>query len=224
LAPPALPGFSATMTLSEAQTSRHPAGDVRSSTADSGLPLLPQDTFSTCRAHYPGGLSRCFSVGFYAAPRASFFPRHAGLPGPNIRSASTVQLFEACSSFTRVTARRFAHPPDVGLVGRLRHRPLPGGIASQLHRHTETSCGGTCTHWWSCAISAHIGFVWFSWERQEERRPGGPRHRGLGSFGAAWQRVFHARNTGDETGGGPVGIGHVVLLPLSELPRGRGWV
>jgi len=148
------------MTLSEAQTSRHPAGDVRSSTADSGLPLLPQDTFSTCRAHYPGGLSRCFSVGFYAAPRAGFFPRHAGLPGPNIRSASTVQLFEACSSFTRVTARRFAHPPDVGLVGRLRHRPLPGGIASQLHRHTETSCGGTCTHWWSCAISAHIGFVW----------------------------------------------------------------
>jgi hypothetical protein len=169
LAPPALPGFSATMTLSEAQTSRHPAGDVRSSTADSGLPLLPQDTFSTCRAHYPGGLSRCFSVGFYAAPRAGFFPRHAGLPGPNIRSASTVQLFEACSSFTRVTARRFAHPPDVGLVGRLRHRPLPGGIASQLHRHTETSCGGTCTHWWSCAISAHIGFVRF-FQRQNPRR------------------------------------------------------
>src|ERR1017187_5712252 len=60
------------MTLSEAQTSRHPAGDVRSSTADSGLPLLPQDTFSTCRAHYPGGLSRCFSVGSTRLPaRAS---------------------------------------------------------------------------------------------------------------------------------------------------------
>src|SRR5579872_3210991 len=40
------------MTLSEAQASRHPVGFV---VADSGLPLLTQITFSTCRAPYPGG-------------------------------------------------------------------------------------------------------------------------------------------------------------------------
>jgi hypothetical protein len=208
------------MTLSEAQTSRHPAGDVRSSTADSGLPLLPQDTFSTCRAHYPGGLSRCFSVGFYAAPRAGFFPRHAGLPGPNIRSASTVQLFEACSSFTRVTARRFAHPPDVGLVGRLRHRPLPGGIASQLHRHTETSCGGTCTHWWSCAISAHIGFVRFFRVQRGLGRAGA----GLGSFGECC-KWFHFVRVGPEMGSFGVKVlrGEGGFLSgLRRLERGSG--
>ena len=40
---------------------------------DSGLPLLTQVTFSACRAHYPGGSVRCFSVPL-ARSRAGFLP------------------------------------------------------------------------------------------------------------------------------------------------------
>jgi len=89
-----------------------------------------------------------FRLDFTRLPARASSRDTLAFPDPISGRHPRFQLFEACSSFTRVTARRFAHPPDVGLVGRLRHRPLPGGIASQLHRHTETSCGGTCTHWW----------------------------------------------------------------------------
>ena len=36
---------------------------------------------------------------------------------------------KACSGFTRVTARRVAHPPFVGFVSRLRSRRLPDETA-----------------------------------------------------------------------------------------------
>lgn len=87
---PALPGFMTTMTLSEAQASRHPCDDVWYKTAGSGLPLLTQITFSACRAHYPGGSVRCFSVNQLARSRAGLFPNRSGLPAHNERSASTV--------------------------------------------------------------------------------------------------------------------------------------
>ena len=82
MAPPALPGFVATMTLSEAQASRRPDDAVRSCSAGSGLPSITRTTFPACRAHYPGGSNRCVSIGYWCAPApgssrfALAFPAH----------------------------------------------------------------------------------------------------------------------------------------------------
>src|SRR5262249_48930281 len=43
-----------------------------------------------------------------------------------------IVTFEACSGFTRVTARRIAQPPKVTFVTRLRSRQLPNETARQL--------------------------------------------------------------------------------------------
>ena len=79
------------MTLSESQASRRPDGDVRSP-AGPGLPLLTRITFSTCRAPYPGGSMAGTSRWICAAPRAGFSQHRSGLPGPNYRSASTLNF------------------------------------------------------------------------------------------------------------------------------------
>src|SRR5712692_3621477 len=50
---------------------------------DSGLPLLTQITFSTCRAHYPGGSILVLLGIFCAAPHAGHFPSIAlAFPDP----------------------------------------------------------------------------------------------------------------------------------------------
>jgi len=43
-----------------------------------------------------------------------------------------IVTFEACSGFTRVTARRIAQPPKVTFVTRLQSRQLPSETARQL--------------------------------------------------------------------------------------------
>jgi hypothetical protein len=43
-----------------------------------------------------------------------------------------IVTFEACSGFTRVTARRIAQPPKVTFVTRLQSRQLPSKTARQL--------------------------------------------------------------------------------------------
>ena len=43
-----------------------------------------------------------------------------------------IAFFEACSGFTRVTARRIAQPPKAAFVTRLRPGQLPGQTARQL--------------------------------------------------------------------------------------------
>ena len=50
------------------------------------------------------------------------------------REARSVRIvtFEACSGFTRVTARRIAQPPKVTFVTRLRSHQLPSETARQL--------------------------------------------------------------------------------------------
>src|SRR6266851_2973695 len=73
-----------------------------------GSPPITQITFPTCRAQYPGGSNRCLSV-------SSPFAR----PSPvNRRVGIHDFTFEACSSFTRVTACRIARPPKSGLLSR----------------------------------------------------------------------------------------------------------
>ena len=83
--------------------------DVEGATsAIPGSPPITQITFPTCRAQYPGGPNRCLSV-------SSPFAR----PSPvNRRVGIHNFTFEACSSFTRVTACRVACPPKGGLLSR----------------------------------------------------------------------------------------------------------
>src|SRR5216684_1253121 len=83
--------------------------DVEGATfAIPGSPPITQITFPACRAHYPGGPNRCLSVSSLSA-RPSPVNRRVGIHD---------FTFEACSSFTRVTACRIACPPKSGLLSR----------------------------------------------------------------------------------------------------------
>src|SRR5437870_13417624 len=80
---------------------------------------VTKTTFPTRRAQYPGGPNRCLSV-------SSPFVR----PSPvNRRVAIHDFTFEACSSFTRVTACRIACPPKADFVPRLRPGQSPNQAA-----------------------------------------------------------------------------------------------
>jgi hypothetical protein len=97
------------MTLSASRTGHPPIEDVGGATSTSaGSPPITQTTFLTCRAHYPGGPNRCVSVSSLSA-RPSPVNRRVGIHN---------FTFEACSSFTRVTACKIARPPNGGLVSR----------------------------------------------------------------------------------------------------------
>ena len=113
---------------------------------------------STCRAHYPGGSVRFFGYVHDALP-------HRAYPEPLWPSLNERQVgihnfpFEACSSFTRVTACRLAHPPYVGFVTRLPSRRLTrrnGPSAIQSYRQLLE---------WDfhplviCAFEAHVRFA-----------------------------------------------------------------
>ena len=54
--------------------------------------------------------------------------------------------FEACSGFTRVTARQIAQPPKAAFVARLQPGRLPRQAACQLPDQTDTNLGGTLLH------------------------------------------------------------------------------
>ena len=57
-----------------------------------------------------------------------------------------ITTFEACSSFTRVTACKVAHLPYIGFIARLRPSRLPGSGARYQVQPT-TSLGGSFPHW-----------------------------------------------------------------------------
>jgi len=79
-----------------------------------GPPLLTQTTFLACCAHYPGGSTR--AAGYYFRIDSAF---PAWAPGQH-----HIGLFEACSSFTRVTACQVARPPFCGLCREVSTRPV----------------------------------------------------------------------------------------------------
>jgi hypothetical protein len=70
---------------------------------------------------------------------------------PGFRSARRVGIhtftFEACSSFTRVTACQVAHPPSVGFIARLRPCRFPGSGARKLSSPTNNYWSGSFPHW-----------------------------------------------------------------------------
>src|SRR5580704_6720962 len=97
------------MTLSASRTGHPSIKDVGVAPSTSaGSPPITQINFLTCRAHYPGGPNRCVSVSSLSA-RPSPVNRRVGIHD---------FTFEACSSFTRVTACKVARPPKDGLVSR----------------------------------------------------------------------------------------------------------
>ena len=97
------------MTLSASRTGHPPIEDVGGATSTSaGSPEITKTTFPACRAQYPGGPNRCVSVSFLFA-RPSPVNRRVGIHN---------FTFEACSSFTRVTACKIARPPKDGLLSR----------------------------------------------------------------------------------------------------------
>ena len=83
--PPALPGFSGTMSLSDTHAERQPLLPSSVATAHRAWAShVAQRTMRPCRSHYPGGL-RCVHVSVASAADASL-PRYSG------ESASTSSL------------------------------------------------------------------------------------------------------------------------------------
>jgi hypothetical protein len=81
-----------------------------------GAPPITQTAFSACRAQYPGGLDQVHMLVTSLPTRPSPSHRRVGVHD---------YTFEACSSFTRVTACKVARPPCVGFVTRLRGSRFP---------------------------------------------------------------------------------------------------
>src|SRR5271157_2143188 len=64
---------------------------------------------------------------------------HSTRPSPNSgRVGIRIVLFEACSGFTRVTARTLAQPPKAAFVTGLRRDQLPSRAARQLPAQSTT--------------------------------------------------------------------------------------
>ena len=97
---------------------------------------------------------RCSLVGELRVPaRVSSL---SVLPSPFLgRVGVHITTFEACSSFTRVTACRVAHPPYVGFIARLRPGQFPGSGARKLPSSTNNLLGWVLPPLVICAVEAH---------------------------------------------------------------------
>ena len=97
---------------------------------------------------------RCSLVGELRVPaRVSSL---SVLPSPlSWRVGVHITTFEACSSFTRVTACRVAHPPYVGFIARLRPGRFPGSDARKLPSSTNNLLGWVLPPLVICAVEAH---------------------------------------------------------------------
>src|SRR6516225_9889418 len=97
---------------------------------------------------------RCSLIGKLRAPAlvSSLSVLPSPLPG---RVGVHITTFEACSSFTRVTAYTVAHPPYVGFIARLRPGRLPGSDARKLPSSTNNLLGWVLPPLVICAVEAH---------------------------------------------------------------------
>src|SRR4029077_8965993 len=89
-----------------------------------------------------------------AFPRG-LLPCPCSLPRYRGRVGIHITTFEACSSFTRVTACTVAHPPYVGFIARLRPGRLPGSDARKLPSSTNNLLGWVLPPLVICAVEAH---------------------------------------------------------------------
>src|SRR5262245_51678482 len=97
---------------------------------------------------------RCSLVGELRvpAPVPSLSVLPSPLPG---RVGIHITTFEACSSFTRVTACIVAHPPYVGFIARLHPGRFPGSDARKLPSSTNNLLGWVLPPLVICAVEAH---------------------------------------------------------------------
>src|SRR5205823_8005870 len=96
---------------------------------EAGLPPITRITLPTCCAHIPRRTERVW------ASIASPFTR----PSPLLRRVGVrIFTFEACSGFTRVTARWIAQPPKAAFVTRLQPGWSPNQAARQLPDQSTT--------------------------------------------------------------------------------------
>jgi hypothetical protein len=118
------------MTLSDFRNEPFPFDNVEVATFFRyGYPSITLTAFSTCRAPYPGGIDSVFC-------RLSV----SMLPSPIDRRVGFHDFtFEACSSFTHITACRVARPPFADFVTRLQLHSLPA--ARQLSEPAFLSAG-----------------------------------------------------------------------------------
>src|SRR5262249_2303436 len=93
-----------------------------------GLPRLPEPPFPRAVPTTPADR---------AGACVDYFPAHAASPNGR-RVGIRIVTFEACSGFTRVTARRIAQPPKATFVTRLQPSQLPGQAARQLPDQSTT--------------------------------------------------------------------------------------
>src|SRR6476659_4876344 len=98
------------MALSDSRPTRRLCDVGVASPGRDGSPPITRITLRTCRAHYPGRSRRVLVSIASPLTRPSPYLRRVGI---------RIFTFEACSGFTRVTARWIAQPPK---------RPLSRGF------------------------------------------------------------------------------------------------
>ena len=109
-----------------------------------GLPVLRALSLCTCCRHYPGAAAG-------RVPRSSH-PAVTAFPGRGRRVGLHIDLFEACSAFTRVAACTLARLPYVvTAIRRLQTLRLLHVCSGRFR--LERSPGGAYTHWTSAALS-----------------------------------------------------------------------
>src|SRR5215471_7978315 len=145
------------MALSDSQTGRRPfrRRSGPRPPANPEPPSLTQITFPACRAHYPGGPDQVRSLvdELRVPARVSSLSVR---PSPlSWRVGVHITTFEACSSFTRVTACKVAHLPFVGFIARLPPSRLPGSGARKLPSSTNNLLGWGLPPLVTCAFEAH---------------------------------------------------------------------
>ena len=102
-----------------------------------GLPRLPVSLFQRAVPITPADQDGC---------TCRLLPRPAR-PSPYLRRVGIRDFtFEACSGFTRITARWIAQPPKAAFVTGLRSIRLPGQTACQLPDQTDNCLGGSFLH------------------------------------------------------------------------------
>ena len=126
---PALPGFIGRMTLSDSRQCRRLKATLRPLPSPlMGLPRLPEPPFRRAVPTTPADRT---------GARVDCFPAHAAFPKWR-RVGIRIVTFEACSGFTRVTARQIAQPPKGDLCHEAPACRLPGRAARQLPDQSTT--------------------------------------------------------------------------------------
>jgi hypothetical protein len=137
--------------------------DVEATTFDrTGLPRYPHH-HSGVPCPLPRRIRRVHLSIASPSVRPSPFCRRVGI---------RISTFEACSGFTRVTARRIAQPPKAAFVTRLRSSQLPSQTARQLPEQSTIpwvepsstvtrAVGAHCKNQELCKVQESLVLQWF---------------------------------------------------------------